>query len=196
MSDTTQAAATSAPWKLLQVGGTTKIIAWFTDGGGIRWQTEICTMGGHGYITQAEIDANARLIMTAAQPPLVPLDTLVEVLEQCREYFADRADADHNGERFVANPAMQLQMAVDVALAIVKKASGAELVSSKKEVKLDPPCQGTVTPRQPITVPCPICNSAPGSPCTRSRVAGTAGWVGEMHVGRVRKSQELETTNG
>lgn len=50
-----------------------------------------------------------------------------------------------------------------------------------------------LNPRQPLTVVCPICLADVGNPCTRSPQWNQAGWVGEMHVDRVRRSQDLKT---
>jgi hypothetical protein len=37
---------------------------------------------------------------------------LDQVLEDCAEYFADREDADHDGERYIPNKAMRLRQSI------------------------------------------------------------------------------------
>jgi hypothetical protein len=65
---------------------------------------------GQGYMApDPEGQANAHLI--AAAP------TMYEVLEECAEFFFERADADHNGERYVPNKDMKLLATVTAALA-------------------------------------------------------------------------------
>lgn len=43
-------------------------------------------------------------------------DDLIRVLEKCREYFADKADADGDSEGMYANEEMQLQTEVEALL--------------------------------------------------------------------------------
>jgi len=48
-------------------------------------------------------------------------EELIELLEEIREYFDDRADADHDGERFIANKEMRLMDLVDKAVAEIRR---------------------------------------------------------------------------
>ena len=42
---------------------------------------------------------------------------LLEALKECEEYFDQRADADHNGERYVGNAEMKMLTVVRDAIA-------------------------------------------------------------------------------
>lgn len=59
--------------------------------------------------------ADTRLI--AAAPDML------EALTECEEYFAQRADADHNGNDYVGNAAMDMLMVVRAALAKATEAT-------------------------------------------------------------------------
>jgi len=37
---------------------------------------------------------------------------LIEALEECAEYFANREDADHDGERYIPNKEMRLHQTI------------------------------------------------------------------------------------
>ena len=44
------------------------------------------------------------------------IDALQAMLDEVRDWLDQRADADHDGDRFVANPEMRLMMAVEEVL--------------------------------------------------------------------------------
>lgn len=48
-------------------------------------------------------------------------EELIELLEEIREYFDDRSDADHDGERFVANQEMKMMDLVDNVIAKIRR---------------------------------------------------------------------------
>jgi hypothetical protein len=52
---------------------------------------------------------------------LKEMERLREALLECRDYFSDRADADHNGERFIPNSAMRMLQMIDAALLEAQK---------------------------------------------------------------------------
>lgn len=49
-----------------------------------------------------------------------------------------------------------------------------------------------ISPKQPITVPCPICEAAAGVPCTLERV-DCLPRAGEMHLARVKAVSGMTT---
>ncbi|MBZ9653512.1 hypothetical protein [Phyllobacterium lublinensis] len=51
--------------------------------------------------------------MTRSQ---TPMEAMISALQEAHEYFAERADADHNGISYVANTEMRLQLEIEQAL--------------------------------------------------------------------------------
>lgn len=45
---------------------------------------------------------------------------IINTLNDCQDYFDDKADADHDGEGFVANKEMKLLASVKAAIADLK----------------------------------------------------------------------------
>ena len=49
------------------------------------------------------------------------MEQMLEALEEARDYFDERQDADHNGHAFIANEEMKIFMLIDTALMAAKK---------------------------------------------------------------------------
>lgn len=109
---------TSGPW-ILESGGPESNNSFYvlTEAGFATDKPWIATVQGThvGEKDEAINEANARLI--AAAPDML------EALTECEEYFAQRADADHNGNDYVGNAAMDMLMVVRAALAKATEAT-------------------------------------------------------------------------
>lgn len=66
----------------------------------------------------AAMDFSVRLFCESAHPEdQSPIPELLEVLQEVDEYLAKRADAHHDGERYVPDSAMRLLTTVRAAIA-------------------------------------------------------------------------------
>ncbi len=52
------------------------------------------------------------------------MQTIIDALEECEEYFDQRADADYEDERYVGNKEMNLLTVVREAIAKAKEPKG------------------------------------------------------------------------
>ncbi len=62
--------------------------------------------------THEKLMAEIEIVAETAMRIKRQRDALWEVLADCLEYFDERADADHDGERFIANKELTLYGAI------------------------------------------------------------------------------------